>query len=62
MFKIPQSIIIAMVAFNFTAFTVMLQMDMFVFDSTGMKIFFWALTLGLWRFAYMRRNKYFKLL
>ncbi len=59
MFKLPQSIIIAMVAFNITAFTVLLQLDMFPFGTTTMKIIFWSLTIGLWRFAYMRRNKYF---
>ncbi len=61
MIKIPQSIIIAMVAFNFTMFTLMLQMDMLYFGSTTLKVIFWALTIGLWRFAYMRRDKYFKL-
>ncbi len=61
MLKLPQSIIIAMVAFNFTAFSVLLLMDAFTFGTMTVKIFFCALTIGLWRFAYMRRNKYFTL-
>ena len=61
MLKLPQSIIIAMVALNITAFTILIQLDWFVFGTPLVKLIAWALTIGAWRFAYMRRKKYFTL-
>ncbi len=61
MLKLPQSIIFAMVAFNITAFTVCLQVDMLPFGTMTWKIIWWALTIGAWRLTYMRRDKYFTL-
>jgi hypothetical protein len=61
MIKLPQFIIIAMVAFNITAFTVLIQMDLFAFGTLTVKIIAWILTVASWRLAYMRRDKYFTL-
>ncbi|MGO8755656.1 MAG: hypothetical protein ACLQHK_10560 [Gallionellaceae bacterium] len=61
MLKLPQSIIIAMVAFNITAFTILIQLDMFDFGTPMVKFIAWVLTIGAWRLAYMRRNKYFSI-
>ncbi|MBI3903066.1 MAG: hypothetical protein HY306_09050 [Nitrosomonadales bacterium] len=59
MLKLPQSIIFAIVAFNFTAFTLVLQLDILVFQSPMVKIIAWVLTIGAWALTYTRRKKYF---
>jgi len=61
MFKLPQSIIYAMIAFNITAFTLILQMDMLVFNMLWAKLVAWALTIGAWTLVYTQRKKYFLL-
>ncbi len=57
MIKLPLSIIIAMIAFNITAFTIFLQLDMLIFNSIIVKIIAWALTIGAWVLVYIKRNK-----
>lgn len=59
MLKLPQSIIFAIVAFNITAFTIPLQLDMLIFTAPIIKIIAWALTIGAWTLTYRRRKKYF---
>lgn len=61
MFRIPQSILFAMIAFNFTAFAVLLQMDMFHMDSLLVKLVAWVLAIGAWALTYQRRKKVFTL-
>lgn len=61
MLKLSQSIIFAIVAFNITAFTVLIQMDMFSFGTLTVKIIAWLVTIAAWRLTYMRRKKFFVL-
>jgi hypothetical protein len=61
MLKLPLSVIYAMIAFNITAFTVILQLDMLVFNSIIAKIIAWALTIGAWAMVYIKRNKFITL-
>jgi hypothetical protein len=57
MIRLPLSIILAMIAFNITAFTLFLQLDMLIFNSIIAKIIAWALTIGAWSMVYIKRNK-----
>lgn len=61
MLKLPMSVIYAMLAFNLTAFTVLLQMDMLIFHAIIAKVIAWAFTLGAWALVYIKRNKYITL-
>jgi hypothetical protein len=61
MFKLPQSIVFAILAFNLTLFTIMLQMDLLIFNSPIAKVIAWLATIALWSLTYIRRKKYFKL-
>ena len=58
MFKLPLFVVYAMIAFNITAFTVLLQMNMLIFNSIYIKIICWILTLGAWALTYVKRNKF----
>jgi hypothetical protein len=53
----PFFVLFAMLAFNITAFTVMLQMDMLIFNATVLKVIAWLLTAGSWLLVYIFRNK-----
>jgi hypothetical protein len=57
--KLPQSIIYAMIAVNITAFTLLLQLDMFFFNSPIEKFIAWILTIGAWTLTYKKRKKFF---
>jgi len=57
MFKVPAVILYMIIAFNITAFTVVLQMDVLIIDSFTAKVISWALTIGSWYLAYVKRNK-----
>ena len=59
MLKLPQSIIYAMIGVNITAFTLLLQFDMLVFNSPIAKLVAWILTVGIWTLAYKKRKKFF---
>jgi hypothetical protein len=59
MLKLPQSIIYAMVGVNITAFTLLLQLDMLIFNAPVIKFIAWVLTIGIWTLTYKKRNKYF---
>ena len=59
MYKLPQSIIFAIIAFNLTAFTIPLQMDLFVIKWFWLKVVMWLLTIAAWVLTYRRRNRYF---
>lgn len=57
MLKLPLSVILAMIAFNITAFTVILQLDMLIFTSIFAKVIGWSVTIGAWALVYIKRNK-----
>jgi hypothetical protein len=57
MFKLPAVIIYMIIAFNITAFTAILQMDMLIFKGTTIKVVFWILSIGAWYLAYLKRDK-----
>ena len=57
MFKLPAVIIYMIIAFNITAFTAILQMDVLIFKGATIKAFFWALSIGAWYLAYLKRDK-----
>jgi hypothetical protein len=57
MFKLPAVIVYMIIAFNITAFTVILQLDMLIIKSVIIKIISWALTIGAWYLAYVKRDK-----
>jgi len=61
MFKLPAVIIYMIIAFNITAFTVILQLDMLIFKSLTVKIIAWALTIGAWYLAYLKRDTVWEL-
>ena len=58
MFKLPMVIIYMIIAFNITAFTVFLQLDMLIFQSVLAKVIAWALSAGAWILAYRNRDKF----
>ncbi len=53
----PLFVLFSMIAFNVTAFTVILQMDFLIFHATVIKVIAWLLTGGSWNLAYIYRNK-----
>ena len=59
MFRLRQSIVYAIVAFNITMFTLFLQLDLLVFNSPIAKFICWVLTVAAWRLTYVKRHKYF---
>jgi hypothetical protein len=61
MFKLPQVIVFAMIAFNITAFTLLLQFDFLIFNHPLEKLAAWAVTIWAWYVTYKRRNKVFKM-
>jgi hypothetical protein len=61
MLKLPLSIIYAMIAFNITAFTIFLQLDMLIFNALIAKIIAWAFTIGAWTLVYTSRKKFITL-
>jgi hypothetical protein len=61
MFKVPMVIIYMIIAFNITAFTVVLQLDMLIIQSVLAKVIAWTLTVVAWILAYINRDKYVKI-
>ncbi len=59
MVKFPLIVIYAVVAFNITAFAVLLQLDVLIFHSTLAKVATWALAVTAWALAYANRNRFF---
>lgn len=57
-FRLPLVIIYMIVAFNITAFTVILQLDWLIFNLAVEKVIAWTLTTGSWMLAYLNRNKF----
>ncbi len=61
MFKFPLVIIYAAIAFNITAFTLLLQMDMLIFNAPVTKIIAWAATITAWVLVFRNRHKYYEI-
>jgi hypothetical protein len=59
MFKFPLVVIYAIVAFNFTVFTLLLQMNYLLFQSPVEKAIGWTVTLAAWGVAYLNRHKFY---
>ncbi|MBI3480929.1 MAG: hypothetical protein HY016_11340 [Nitrosomonadales bacterium] len=59
MIKFPWLVIYSIIAFNITAFTVVLQLDWLNFNFIIAKIIAWIFTLAAWRLAYIKRHEYF---
>ncbi len=58
--RFPLVIIYAIIAFNFSMFSLMMQvdaLDVAVFHSPIAKAIAWLLTLGVWVLAYVNRAK-----
>jgi hypothetical protein len=55
--RVPAVIVYMIIAFNVTAFTVLLQLDFLIFQSVIIKIIAWALTIGAWYLAYLKRDQ-----
>jgi hypothetical protein len=53
----PFFFLFSIIAFNFTAFSVFLQMDMLIFNATVYKVIAWLATAGFWSLAYIYRNR-----
>ncbi|MDX8399922.1 MAG: hypothetical protein R8K20_06710 [Gallionellaceae bacterium] len=58
MLKLPLFIVYAIVAFNITAFSVILQLDMLIFNALIIKFIVWTLTVGAWSLTYINRDKF----
>ena len=59
MFKFPWLVVYSIIAFNITAFTLLLQLDFLIFHAVIAKIIAWIFTLAAWAIAYINRDKYF---
>lgn len=57
MFKLPMVIVYMIIAFNITAFTAILLLDMLIIHSLIAKIIACALSIGAWFLAYKNRDK-----
>ena len=53
----PFFVLSAIIAFNITAFTVVLQLDMLIIEATLYKVISWMVTLGAWVIVYVLRNR-----
>lgn len=61
MYKFPLVVIYAIVAFNFTVFTLLLQFDYLMFQSPVAKAIAWVVTVAAWGVAYMNRHKFYEI-
>lgn len=53
----PFFVLFSIVAFNITAFAVVLQMNLLIFNATVYKVIAWLLTVVAWTIAYIFRNR-----
>ncbi len=58
MIKFPLIVIYAIVAFNITAFAVLLQLDVLIYHAPTAKAVTWALAVAAWTLTYLYRNKF----
>lgn len=59
MFKFPLVIVYAIVAFNITAFTLLLQFNFLFFHAPIEKILAWVVTVVAWVLTYVKRNTFY---
>ena len=59
--KLPLLVVYMIIAFNITAFTLLLQLDWLIYHSILAKVIAWALTIGSWALAYIKRDKFISL-
>ena len=57
LFPYPYFVLLSIIAFNITAFTVVLQLDMLIIDSIAAKVISWIVTVAAWTVVYIFRNK-----
>jgi hypothetical protein len=57
LFPYPFFVLFSIIAFNITAFTVVLQLDMLIIDATIYKVISWLVTAGSWTIVYFNRNR-----
>ena len=60
--RIPLVIIYAIIAFNITMFTLLLQADKLIFNALVYKIIAWVATAVAWGLTWRNRHKSIKLL
>ncbi len=53
----PFFIISSIIAFNITAFAVVLQLDMLIINATVYKVISWLVSSGSWTIVYFLRNR-----
>ncbi len=61
MFKFPMVIVYMIIAFNLTAFTLLLQLDFLIFNAIIYKVIAWIVTLAAWRLAYVKRDQFVRI-
>jgi hypothetical protein len=57
MIKFPYFLLFAVIAFNLTAFAIILQMDWLVFKALIYKIIAWTCSAGAWALVFAYRNE-----
>jgi len=57
LFPYPYFVLSAIIAFNITAFTVVLQFDMLIINASLYKAISWLVTLVSWTIVYFLRNR-----
>lgn len=53
----PFFILSSIIAFNITAFAVVLQLDMLIINATVYKVISWLVSVGSWTIVYILRNR-----
>jgi hypothetical protein len=53
----PYFVLLSIIAFNITAFTVVLQLDMLIINSIFYKVISWLVTVVAWTIVYIFRNR-----
>jgi hypothetical protein len=53
----PLFVLFSVLAFNITAFAVVLQMNLLIFNATVYKVIAWLVTVVAWTIAYLFRNR-----
>lgn len=58
MFKLSMFVIYAIIAFNLTAFAILLQLDFLIFNSVIIKLITWLFVIAFWMQAYNKRQTF----
>jgi hypothetical protein len=53
----PLFVLFSVVAFNITAFAVVLQLNMLIINATAFKVIAWLVTVVAWTVVYFFRNR-----